>query len=140
MRSAFQETIGGRFAPLATLVDEDADLDFMVTHFNKAVTDTAAKLLGKQCRKWQPWVIPEIRAEVKSVNARKWKYNCMKTYQIVKDLTTEKQSKSAMSGKCLTVEQEILNTWTPTVLDRPHIPDEEHYPILREKVEARSKH
>ena len=42
--SAFQATIGGRFAPLATLVDGDADLDSMVTHFNKAVTDTAAEL------------------------------------------------------------------------------------------------
>ena len=29
--STFQATIGGRFAPLATLVDEDADLDYMVT-------------------------------------------------------------------------------------------------------------
>ena len=56
--SAFQAIIGGRFAPLATLVDEDTDLDSMVTHFNKAVTDTAAKLLGKQRRK--PWVTPEI--------------------------------------------------------------------------------
>ena len=35
--SAFQATIGGRFVPLATLVDEDAALDYMVTHFNKAV-------------------------------------------------------------------------------------------------------
>ena len=50
----------GRFAPLATLVDEDADLDSMVTHFNKAVTDTAASLLGKQRRKRKPWVTPEI--------------------------------------------------------------------------------
>ena len=58
--SAFQATIGGRFAPLATLVDEDADLDSMVTHFNKAVTDTAAELLGKQCWKRKPWVTPEI--------------------------------------------------------------------------------
>ena len=58
--SAFQATIGGRFAPLATLVDEDADLDSMVTHFNKAVTDTAAELLGKQRRKRKPWVTPEI--------------------------------------------------------------------------------
>ena len=58
--SAFQATIGGRFAPLATLVDEDADLDSMVTHFNKAVTDTAAELLGKQRRKKKPWVTPEI--------------------------------------------------------------------------------
>ena len=42
------------------LVDEDADLDSMVTHFNKAVTDTAAELLGKQRRKRKPWVTPEI--------------------------------------------------------------------------------
>ena len=58
--SAFQATIGGRFAPLATLVDEDADLDCMATHFNKAVTDTAAELLGKQRRKRKSWVTPEI--------------------------------------------------------------------------------
>ena len=48
--NAFQATIGGRFAPLATLVDEDADLDSMVTmvtHCHKAVTDTAAELLGR---------------------------------------------------------------------------------------------
>ena len=58
--SAFQATIDGRFAPLATLVDEEADLDSMVTHFNKAVTDTAVELLGKQRRKRKPWVTPEI--------------------------------------------------------------------------------
>ena len=58
--SAFQDTIGGIFAPLAKLVDEDADLDSMVTHFNKVVTDTAAELLGKQRRKRKPWVTPEI--------------------------------------------------------------------------------
>ena len=42
------------------LVDEDADLDSMVTYFNKAVTDIAAELLGKQRRKRKPWVTPEI--------------------------------------------------------------------------------
>ena len=52
--SAFQATIGGRFAPLATLVDEDAELDSMVTHFNKAVTDTAAELLGKHVGRGSP--------------------------------------------------------------------------------------
>ena len=52
--SAFQATIGGRFASLSTLVDEDADLDSMVTHFNKVVTDAAAELLGKQRRKVKP--------------------------------------------------------------------------------------
>ena len=58
--SASQATLGGRLAPLAALVDEDADLDSMVTHFNKVVTGTAAALLGKQCRKKKPWVTPEI--------------------------------------------------------------------------------
>ena len=58
--STFQATIGGRFASLAMLVDEDADLDSIFIHFNKAVTDTAAELLGKQCRKRKPWVTAEI--------------------------------------------------------------------------------
>ena len=35
-------------------------MDSMVTHFNKAVTDTAAELLGKQRRKRKPWVTSEI--------------------------------------------------------------------------------
>ena len=57
------------------------------------------------------------------------------------------------SGKCLTEENEILNRWTeycsdlynyeteggPIVLDCPQIPDEEHYPILQEEVEAAVK-
>ena len=57
--SVLQATIGGRFAPLAMLVDEDAELDSMVTHFSKTETDTAAELLGKQRRKRKPWVTPE---------------------------------------------------------------------------------
>ena len=60
MMNAFQATIGCRFAPLVTLVDEDADLDSKVTHFNKAVTDTAAERLGKQRRKRKSWDTPEI--------------------------------------------------------------------------------
>ena len=72
--SVFQATIGGRFAPLAILVDEDADLGSMVTHFSKTVTDTAAELLGKQRRKRKPWVTPEwpkTRPEEKERRARR---------------------------------------------------------------------
>ena len=197
--SAFRATIGGRFAPFVTLVDEDADLDSMVTHFNKALTDTAAEVLGKQRRKRKPWVTPEIldlcdqgrdlkkkrgepegakdyreikrkiRTEMKmaketwiqgqcqEVEACLRKNNSKKAYQLVKDLTTEKQGKSTTiqdkSGKCLTEENEILNRWTeycsdlynydthgdPIVLDCPQISDEEHHPILREEVEAAVK-
>ena len=197
--SAFQANIGGRFAPLATLVDEDADLDSMVIHFNEAVTDTAAELLGKQRRKRKPWITPEIldlcdqrrdlkkksgepdgakdyrqikrkiRTEMKMAKET-WiqdqcqevegclrKNNSKKAYQLVKDLTTEKQGKSSTiqdkSGKCLTEENGILKRWTeycsdlynyetdgvPIVLDCPQIPDKEHHPILREEVEAAVK-
>ena len=52
--------MSGRFALLATLVDEDAYLDSMVTHFNKAVTDTIAEVLSKQRRKRKFWITPEI--------------------------------------------------------------------------------
>ena len=197
--SAFQATIGGRCAPLATLVDEDADLDSMFTHFNKAATDTADELLGKQRRKKKPWVTPEIldlynqrrdlkkkrggpeeakdyreikrkfRREMKMAKET-WiqgqcqvleaclrKNNSKKAYQLVKDLTTEKQGNSATiqdkSGKCFTEDNEILNMWTeycsdfynyeidrdPIVLDCLQIPDEEHHPILWEDVEAAVK-
>ena len=59
--SAFQAIIrvDGRFATLAMLVD-DADLDAVVTHFNKAVTDTEAELPCKQHPKRKLWVTPEI--------------------------------------------------------------------------------
>ena len=85
------------------------------------------------------------------------KNNSKKAYQLVKDLTTEKQGKSTTiqdkSGKCLTEKDEILNRWTeycsdlynyetdgdPIVLDCPQIPDEEHHPIQQEEVEAAVK-
>ena len=179
--SAFQANIGGRVAPLAILADENADLDSMVTHFNKAVTDTSAELLGKQRRKRKPWTTLEILnccdqrrglkkkrgepegakdyREIKrtirlanvQINHRdedgKRNLNTgsvpgsgsmpKKEYQLVRNLTTEKQSKStAIKDKCLTEENEILNRWTeycsdlynyetdgdPIVLDCPQIP------------------
>ena len=76
--SAFQSTICGRFAPLATLVDEDSDPDSMATHFNRAVTDTAAGLLGKQRWRRKHWVTPEIldlcdqRRDLKKTRERIW--------------------------------------------------------------------
>ena len=79
------------------------------------------------------------------------KNNSKKAYQLVKDLTAEKQGKSTTiqdkSEKCLTEENEILNRWTeycsdlyyyendgdPIVLD---CPNEEHHPILGKEMEA----
>ena len=98
-----------------------------------------------------------IQGQCQEVEACLGKNNSKKAYQLVKDLTTEKQGKTTTiqdkSGKCLTEENEILNRWTvycsdlyncetdgdPTVLDCLQIPDAEHHPILREEVVAAVK-
>ena len=49
MACTFQATIGGKFAPLIGLSDED--MDTMITTYNTAVTDAASEILGKESRR-----------------------------------------------------------------------------------------
>ena len=42
-----QVMIGGEFAPLTIISNEDTDIDSMITNFNTAVTETASEILGK---------------------------------------------------------------------------------------------
>ena len=81
------------------------------------------------------------------------KNNSKRAYQLVKDLTSEKQGRSSTiqdkSGKGLTVEKEILSRWTEycselynyescgdnAVLDCSQPPEEDLQPILRGEVE-----
>ena len=57
-----------------------------------------------------------IDTQCKEIDACLNKNNSKKAYQLVKDLTSEKQGRSTTiqdkSGKCLTEEQEILSRWT----------------------------
>ena len=43
----FQAIIGGTFAPLAIMNNEDTNLGSVITTFNTAVTETASEILGK---------------------------------------------------------------------------------------------
>ena len=52
--------IGGRFAPLTIMSNEDTDTDSMITTFNTAVTETASEFLGKHGRKKKLWITAEI--------------------------------------------------------------------------------
>ena len=56
----FQATIGGKFAPLIGLSDEDMDSDPMITTYNTAVTDAASEILGKERRMKKPWVTKDV--------------------------------------------------------------------------------
>ena len=82
------------------------------------------------------------------------KNNIKRAYQLVGDLTSEKQGRSSTiqdwSGKCLTEEKEILSRWIEycselynhescgdnAVLECSQPPNEDIQPILREEVES----
>ena len=48
---SFQAMIGGRFAPLTIMSNDDTDIDSMITTFNTAVTETVSEILGKHRQK-----------------------------------------------------------------------------------------
>ena len=50
----FQATIGGEFAPLTIMDNEDTDLKSQITTFNTAVIETASEILGKHRQKKKP--------------------------------------------------------------------------------------
>ena len=50
----FQALIGGRFAPLTIMSNEDTGIDSMITTFNTAVTETASEILGNILRRKNP--------------------------------------------------------------------------------------
>ena len=55
----FQAMIGGRFAPLTIMSNEDTELNAKVTTFNTAVTETASEILCKHRQKKKTWVTAE---------------------------------------------------------------------------------
>ena len=55
-----EAVIGGRFAPLTIMSNDNKDIDSMITTFNTAVTETASEILGKHRQKKKPWITSEI--------------------------------------------------------------------------------
>ena len=94
-----------------------------------------------------------IGAQCEEIETCLNKNNSQRAYQLVKDLTLEKQGRSLTiqdkSGKCLAEEKENLSRWTEycselynyescgdnAVLDCSQPPEEDLQPILREEVE-----
>ena len=94
-----------------------------------------------------------IGAQCEEIETCLNKNNSKRAYQLVKDLSSEKQGRSSTiqdkSGTCLTEEKGILSRWTEycselynyescgdnAVLDCSQPPEEDLQPILREEVE-----
>ena len=56
----FQAIVGGRFAPLTIMSNEDTDTDSMITTFNTAVTEQPVRSLANIVRRKKTWVTTEI--------------------------------------------------------------------------------
>ena len=56
----FRATIGGKFAPLLALENQDIDIDALINSFNTALTETANNILGKHRPAKKPWVTDNI--------------------------------------------------------------------------------
>ena len=52
--------IGGKFAPLTIMDNEDTDLDSIINTFNTAVIETASEILGRHRQKKKTWVTADI--------------------------------------------------------------------------------
>ena len=64
----FQATIGGEFAPLTGLKDEDMDINIIIITYNTTVTDAASKILGKERRRKKPCVTWERTSQEKAMD------------------------------------------------------------------------
>ena len=56
----FQTTIGGKFAPLIGLRDEDMGINTIIVTNNTAVTDAASEFLEKEHRRKKPRVAGDV--------------------------------------------------------------------------------
>ena len=56
----FQTMIGGKFATLKIMNNEDADRDSMISTFNTSVTGAANDILGKHRRKKKTWSLQKF--------------------------------------------------------------------------------
>ena len=56
----FRATIGGKFAPLLALENQDTEIDALINSFNTAVTEKANNILRKHRPAKRPWVMDNI--------------------------------------------------------------------------------
>ena len=72
MACTFQAIIGGKFAPLTGLRNEDMDIITIIATYKTAVTGAASEILGQERRRKKPWVIS--RAGYRSVFSIRYSY------------------------------------------------------------------
>ena len=98
-------TIGGNFAPLLTLENQDTETDTLINNFNTAVTETVNNILGKHRPAKKPWVTDYIlklcdkRRDLKQTkNTTEGAKLYRETNQQVKKMAREKQRRHGLNN------------------------------------------
>ena len=115
---AFQAKIGGKFAPLILLENENNYIDTMITAINTAVTETANEILGKHRRIKKPWVTLDILDLCDKRRELKKKKGDTDGREIYKKVNTEirsimkKAKEKWIKKQCVSIENNLKNNNT----------------------------
>ena len=108
----FQAMIGGKFAPLTIMDNEDTDLDLMITTFNTTVIETASEILGKHHQVKKPWItaeIPYLRNKRRELRKKRFDSEGYETYREMKNIERcMKNAKENLSGEQFSEKKENL--------------------------------
>ncbi len=114
---AFQAKIDGKFAPLILLENEN-DVDTMITAMNIAVTETANEILGKHRRIKKPWVTSDILDLCDKRRELKKKKGDTEGRERYKKVNTEirnilkKAKEKWIKKQCVSIENNLKNNNT----------------------------
>ena len=115
---AFQAKIGGTFAPLILLENENNDIDAMVSAMNIAVIETANEMLGKHRRIKKPWVTSDILDQTDKRRELKKKKCDTDGRERYKKVNTEirnimeKAKEKWIKKQCVSIENDLKNNNT----------------------------
>ena len=115
---AFQAKIGGKFAPLILLKNENNDIDAMVSAMNIAVIETANEILGKHRRIKKPWVTSDILDQTDKRRELKKKKCDTDGRERYKKVNTEirnimeKAKEKWIKKQCVSIENDLKNNNT----------------------------
>ena len=109
----FQAMIGGKFAPLTVMNNENADMDSTITTFSSAVTKTASKILCKHRQKTKPRITAEILDlwdKKKGMRKKRFELEGSRKYKKVNDNISRcmKKPKENWTGEqCSEIEENL---------------------------------
>ena len=102
----FRATIGGQFAPLLALENQDTEIDALINSFNTAVTETANNILGKHRPATKPWVTGNILKLYDEWRELKQKKNTTEGAKLYREANQQVKKKSVRKAKETWIEEQ----------------------------------